>query len=737
MWFQRLLPVFFIVAVCAASPAQAVPLIGSKETPVNFMADSLSHDDAAQSVTALGDVELMQGGNILHADKIVYHLAEDRVSAIGNVSLLDEKGDVFFAEYIELRNQMKDGFVQSLLALLADGSRFSATDAERSKNGTVTTMTDASYTACKVCETNPKPLWQIRADKVVHDQNERTVKYDNARLEFMGVPVAWSPIFSHPDPTLKRKSGFLRPQYGYSTTLGTHIKGGYYYDIAPDKDATLVLEPSSLAGMRVEGEWRQRFAHGELQLNASTVNSDRKKEDGRVEESVQRGHVFASGRFDLDDKWRSGFQLQRTTDKQYLKLYDISEEDVLTTQAFAERFDARDYSRISAYRFQDVRLGIRPEQPDVLPYAEHRMLGAPVALWGGRWEAEAGLLGLARSGREQDMERVALAGGWERRDFSRWGLSTISRLSARTDTYFVQDSTAALSDPSLARNANLVRPLATATLISSYPLVKRMTSLQAMIEPIMGVSLSPDVSKDNDEIPNEDSLDVRFDSSNLFDENRFPGIDRQEDGGRVNYGMKAGLYGDDGRYGRVYLGQSYRFAGDRIFPAGSGLERRLSDFVGQIKVGLAENFDADYRFQLDSETMSPRRHEAQAGGGNDTFRLNGRYLYTAAVAGTGFDESREQVQIDGVFKLSEHWSYNASSLYDLGDEPGLRNATTGFTYMDECFTFAIQGARDVADKASGDNDTRLMLRVGLRNIGEFTGPKISLGRAQNQSTAAP
>lgn len=719
--------VFLLAGVSAGYPNPLSQKNDYRDSAVNFAAKSVSHDDANQTVTAIGDVELVQGSRILRADRIVYYLAEDKVTAIGGVSLLDDDGSVYFAEFVELRNKMKDGFVQGLLTLLADGSRFTAVEAKRENDGTLTTMTEATYTVCKVCEADPHPLWQIKASEVVHDANARTVRYKNARMELLGVPLAYSPIFSHPDPTLKRKSGFLRPQYGWTTALGGHVNAGYYHDIAPDKDMTLQVQPTALAGVLLQGEWRERFRNGQIKINGGTVNSDRQEEDGSIAVGRQRGHLFADGRFDLNDEWRGGFDVARASDKQYLRLYDLSKENVLNTQVYAERFSGRDYSRVSALNFQDLRLGARVSQPDIFPMMDHSMIGEPGALWGGRWQADVSALGLTRTNNNQDVVRGSLSAGWERRNTLPAGFLTTVRLDGRGDYYGVQNSDAAKANPLLDSNPAAGRGMATASLIASYPLAKTLAASQAVIEPVAGINMSPKVGSMSDVIPNEDSIDVQFDSNNLFQQSRFPGGDRQEDGGRINYGVKTGVYGDEGQYGTVFLGQSYRFYGDPLFPAGSGLEQRRSDFVGQFKAGFLNYLDADYRFQFDSATLDAKRHEVQAGGGNDMFRLSTRYLYLAAVAGTGFTEARQQMQVQGSYRLTKHWQWRASALQDFGDQPGLRNASTGIDYADECFTFSVQGSRNVADEASGDNETQLLLRIGFKNIGEFAGPKIPLG----------
>jgi LPS-assembly protein len=713
------------VLLLTVTPVFAEPSMSSK--PVNFQSKQLSHDDEKQTVTAIGDVELIQGDRILRADKMVYHLDTDTVEAIGNISLLDEYGNVSFAEYVTLSKDMKDGFIHSLLSLLADGSRFTATEARR-ENGVKTTMTDASYTPCKVCETDPKPLWQIKADKVVHNEETKSIDYKNARLEFAGVPLAWSPIFSHADPSVKRKSGFLRPNYGFDSDMGTFVEGGYYFGgISPDKDATLRIRPTTEAGVLVQGEWRQRFEKGRIEIEASGAHSDRTEDDGTIDEGRNRGHVFANGRFDLDSKWRAGFDVERASDKEYLRLYDISKENVLESEAFAERLAGRDYTRISALNFQDVRLGNRPDQPDILPWIEHRMLGAPGALLGGRWELGAGAMGVRREGSlGQDVQRSSFDLGWERRDIFPVGLATTASIQGRADYYAVQDSTAALLNPLLDDDTSAVRGMGIASLTASYPLVKRLAKSQVVVEPIVGASISPHIDENDTDIPNEDSIDTEFDTNNLFSNSRFPGIDRQEDGARLNYGMRLGAYGDNGRYAKLYVGQSYRFDDDLVFPAGSGLEDNASDIVGQLNVSLSKYLSGDYRFQIDTDNLGIRRHELQALAANDKVSLGTHYIYIDKIAGTGFNESRQQILMDGRYNLDKQWWLNGETLVDMGEEPGLRKAQFGFNFANECFSFSAQAARNLMSEASGDSGTVLMLRVGFKNIGDFNAGEIEL-----------
>ena len=702
------------------------PLIYSSEMPVRIDAQHLSYDDVAETVTATGNVEVVQDDKILRADKIVYNQKTDTVAASGNVTLLDDKGDVSYAEYAELTGNMKTGYIKGLLALLVDGSRFTAAEA-RHEDGNTTTMTNASYTPCEVCEENPEPIWQIKADKVVHDKEEKSIKYKNARLELLGVPMAFTPVFVHADPTVKRKSGFLRPRFGWTDEVGSYIEGGYYFgDIAPDMDATLQVRPTTRAGILAMGQWRQRFETGRIELNLSGVESDRLEEHGATDKDRWRGHIFANGLYDIDDKWRAGFNVEKASDKGYLRLYDISKENVLESEVYAERFSGRNYSRISGLSFQDVRLGVRPDQPEIFPRMEHRMVGEPGAMFGGRWTAGVSALALLRDENQQDMQRGSVDIGWERRDILPIGLTTQWNLGARGDFYSLQDRTAAVTNPGLDPDSRQGRGTAIASVTTSYPMVKRVPQGQIVVEPLVGASISPQNDEDDFGIPNEDSVDIQLDTSNLFAQSRFPGVDSQEDGARVTYGLKTGLYGDNGRFGKIFVGQSYRMDDDNVFPAGSGLEDNSSDVVGQVTLALSEYLRADYRFQLDNRHLSMRRNELQAYGGNDKFTANVGYIYVAGVAGTGFTESREQMSLGGSYRLTPEWTASAYTLTDLGQEPGLRKASLGIFYVDECFTFGIDGTRNLIRETSGESGTVIMMRLGLKNIGEISTPSIQL-----------
>lgn len=691
---------------------------------VDLQADSMSHDERSGFVTASGDVMIVQDGRILRADEVSYDLGSDTVHAQGHVVLNEESGDIHLSDEVTYNDRLQNGTVSNLRSTLRDGSRFTAAEGERA-GGVKTTMHRASYTPCEPCESDPDspPLWGLRAAEVSHDQEQHRVIYRHARLEVKGVPVAYTPYFSHPDGSVRQKSGFLSPTAGYKSDLGAFVESHYYWAAAPDFDATFGVMAMTQQAPLGLAEFRKRWDNASFEVSGGVTSSDRT--DSSAGEAIRerdevRGHVLATGLWDISEKWRTGLDVNWSSDDQYMRQYGFTNDDVLENRLYAERFSGRNYATASLIGFQDTRIREVPlDQPDILPeiYASFRGEPAAVPLIKGQWEAEMSALGLQREGDEQDMRRASFGLGWSRRMISDYGLVATAQARVRGDVYHSADRLAVA--PERENTVTETRLFPQADFQVSYPMARPFEKMQARIEPVVSLTAAPDISE-SDKIPNEDSNDVQIDASNLFEPNRFPGYDRVEDQSRVTYGLRSGLFGYGGSYGEVFVGQSYRLSReDNPFPAGSGLDRRDSDIVGQISGRYGRLYTLDYRFQLDGDRLSPARHEIDAGLDLNRFRLNSRYLYARALEGTDIDESREQVQADAQFYLSKEWRLRSGGTQDLGKDPGLRKLYGGIDYLGQCLFVSLTGERNYTNEVSGDNDTEVLLRIGLKNLGEF------------------
>ncbi len=688
---------------------------------MNFDADNLSHDETGQIITATGSVVMTQAGKTVRADKVTYNLKNDTVIGEGNVVFEDVNGDKHYADRVEFQDSMKNGFVQGLQTFLVDGSKFKASSGKH-KNGMVTVMKDASYTPCESCE-GKEPLWQIKAAEVKHDKEVHSISYKNARFEVAGVPVAYTPYFSHPDGTVQRKSGFLTPSAGYKSDLGGFVESAYYWSVAPDKDLTVGAMVMTQEAPLLKGEWRQRWENAKLTVAPSISYSSRNSEDDNVKVVVDeelRGNLRADGLWDINEKWRSGLKVDVASDKQYLRQYDFDEEDVLENELYAERFSGRDYFAARMLAFQDLRVQEeREDQPNVLPEIEASFMGEPGSMLGGRWSLSANALGLVRESDEQDMGRMGVGAGWNRRFVSDFGFVSVLDAQTRAEVYRVSDRRNSDSDPTVDNSSSEARGFGFINGQTSYPVSKPIKNGRVVIEPMVALTVAPNIEIDDD-IPNEDSEDVQLDSLNLFEPSRFPGLDRVEDQSHATYGLRTGIYGDDGSFGDVFIGQSHRLQDDdNPFSRGSGLERQQSDVVGQISGAYRKDYRLNYRFQLDNEGFSSERHELEASAKIKNLDLSTRYLFAKALEGTEITESREQIENSAAYRFNDEWQLRGSARHDLGEDPGLRRALMGLDYTGQCFSWSVTGERNLTSDVSGDSGTEIMFRIGLKNLGEF------------------
>ncbi len=728
-------------ALLVFAPFHYVSAQGLSKGPVDLQADKLVHDDNGKSVTASGNVVLIQGGRTVSADEIVYNFKEDTVIATGNVIFTEANGDKHYANKAEFNNALKDGFVESLKSLLVDGSRFKASNA-RHIGGNKTIMKDAYYTPCDPCKNDPDadPLWQIRASEVEHDKEAKRVTYRNARFEVKGVPVAYLPYFSHPDGTEKRKSGFLTPSAGYKSELGVFAQGNYYWSIAPEKDMTLGIMAMSKQAPLAMAQWRQRWSNAYLIADGSVTYSDRTERDAGVnvkKDNDVRGNFSANGRWDINNKWRSGINVNVASDDQYLRQYDLDDsDDVLENELYLERFSGRNYAAARMLAFQDLRTTEnKSDQPHVLPEIQTSFIGEPssVPVIGGRWSFDASVLGLVREKSGQDVSRFHSELGWKRRLVSDFGLVSVVDANIQGSLYSVNDRTGSQNNDTIDGNSLETRSFGYINALTSYPVAKEFENSQLLIEPIVALTVAPNINIDSN-IPNEDSQDVQIDTLNLFEPNRFPGVDGVEDRSHLTYGLRTGLYSHGGSYGEAFLGQSYRFNEDENpFSQGSGLDQQESDIVGQISANYKNNYKLDYRFQLDNHSLSSQRHEVDAVASFGGLTLSSRYLFAKELDGTDINETREQINNSASYYINDNWRIYGSARHDLGNDAGLRKAGFGVDYLGQCISLSLIGERNLTDETSGDSGTEIMLRIGLKNLGEIQTSSVTLGGSNNNS----
>ena len=703
---RRLAAAAAFVALASLQPlattAHAQP---SRGLPILFTADRLTYDPATRVFHARGNVEASQGGHVLKADEITYDQGADKLHAEGHVALTEPGGEVVFARVADVTGDLKTGVVEDLKAILADGAHIAAASGQRSE-GVISELDHAVYSACDLCKDHPErpPLWQVKAVKVRHDKNEKIVEFSESWMEIEGVPVFYIPYFYQPDPSVKRKTGLLMPSFANSSDLGAIVQLPAFFVLSPQSDLTLTPWITTQEGPVIEAEYRRALQHGTVEIDGSLT---------RDSEPQTRGHVIGSARYDIDETWRAGLDLRRTLDRTYLRRYNFGNQQTLISRAFAEAFADNHYFSANTYVFQGLD---QDDDNDTIPIVAPKLDYAYTSErdpLGGRTGVNLDFASFTRV-EGSDTQRLSARADWRLPMVGAIGDLYTLQAGLWGDAYHVNDFKPETGADHVTGFTGRMFPQA--SLQARLPLVRDGERYSQVIEPIAEAAIAPDIGNSR-RIPDEDSQDVEFDDTNVFGFERFPGLDRVEEGPRLNYGFAWSVLGDNDIGARVFAGQSYHFLNDRLFPEGSGLENNLSDLVAAVDLAPDPLVYLNYRNRIDVSRGAARRHELQGRFGPKTLRLGVGYIRFDSTPEAGFPK-REQVNFGLTSQLDRYWRARIAGVRDLTGGGPWRELGIRFIYEDECFLFTVGYAReDIEDRDIKPRDV-VFVRFGFKTIGD-------------------
>ena len=704
----------------APAPAPTAVQPASQNAPVTFTADEVQYDQNAALVMARGRVEAFQGGRILRADELTYNRSTGVATARGNVQLIEADGQVMFAESAELSNQMRDGVLEGLRGYLLQNGRIAATGARRT-DGSILDLSRVLYTVCDPCKDDPlaPPLWQLRARTATLDRNEQQVRYRGASLDMAGVPVMWLPYFQHPDGSAARQSGFLSPSFGITKYLGGFIETPYYWAI--DESQELVLRPttSTRVSPNLGLDYRRRFNIGEMEVLSSIGQLDGR--DGTDEGFA--GHIFAKGRFSLDETWRAGFDANRASSDQYLRIYRYGSQRILPTTVFTEGFwGPEGFARFDARAYQGLRSTDDISQiPLVLPniYADWE---SPEDSLGGRFTVDTSSFAIFRG-----------TGTSTRRASSRIGyalprmddLGGIWTLRAQSDlaAYDFENINLAPNYAKGDANGQSAAANLRAALDWRMPFLRNSGDWGSqVVEPRIQLVTGP-MTGSQYRIPNEDSIVYDFTDANLFSLNRFPGRDRQEGGTRADMALRGAWFMPENRQLEALVGRSFRVQedGGPFYPL-SGLENRASDWVSRLTFRPTSWLDLTGRSRREGESLAARTYDVSGTlrpSDNTSFTVG--YLKAPPVPYITPFAQREEIYL-GVSQRLGMWRFSALGRQNIELNRPVAAALSAL-YEDECFIFETRFVKNYAEDQTTNNlypgATMLLFRFGFKTIGDF------------------
>ncbi len=746
----------------------------------------VDYDYNNNRVSAVGNVQLFYNGTSVEADKVIYDQKTKRLHAEGNIRMTDADGKVTYANVMDLSDDYRDGFVDSLRVDTADATRMAATRSDRS-SGNYTVFENGVYTACAPCRDDPKkpPLWQVKGARIVHDQNEKMLYFETAQLEFFGVPLAYMPYFSTPDPTVKRKSGFLMPGFTENATYGFGVDIPYYWAIAPDYDATFTPRITSRQGVLMQAEFRQRLLNGSYQIRAYGIDQlDQAAFAGQPGDRQFRGGVETKGQFAINDKWVWGWDGVVLSDYYFMSDYRLSVyKDTLNsflalpTEAVSQLYltgvGNRSYFDLRTIYYLSFS-GNQQQVPVIYPVLDYsNVFNYPI--FGGEVSYKTNFVNLTRNDAVFDpittlantnglcttasadpMARIpsqcllrGMPGTYTR--FSaeaQWRRSFTDSAGEIWTPFAILRADAINADisnqPGVANflpvgDTQALRLMPTVGLEYRYPFINVQPWGSTTIEPIAQVIIRPNETYAG-KLPNEDAQSLVYDASNLFSVDKFSGYDRVEGGGRANVGVQSTVQFDRGGSIKVLFGQSYQLFGLNSFAVqdatntgvDSGLATQKSDYVTSINYSPNSTYTFSVRSRFDEQTWNVQRFEAEARANYNRWAVSLLYGNYAAQPELGYLTRREGLLASGSVKVAANWVATGALRWDL-EANKLNQYVVGAGYVDDCFVLAANYVTSYSYSAGSAPPIlghAYMLQIGLRTLANTSSTASGLGGIQ-------
>jgi len=644
--------------------------------------------------------------NRVDVSEFIYSITTKVLSAENGV-LLDNESNRYNIQKLKL-DLLQDKIIGKDIVVNFNNKLFNSLDNQPRLRGNAIFLSKGStiikkgvFTTCK--KTDDCPPWEISSDKITHDKTKKIIHYDNAWLKVYDVPILYFPKFFHPDPTVKRQSGFLIPTYNESTTHGGHISMPYFKVIRDNIDLTFSPRFYTNDKAILQTEYRHLTKNSNHILDFSIKNSNPVKLN--LKESQSETHFFSDSSFKLNfdyfDLSKVDLKIQQTSNDSYLKKYKLKSDLIESTSDLHSKinFEAtKDSSELNiiAEVFEDLTKNKSDRYEYILPsYSYSKNIYED--LFNGNLIFSS--LGYNRIYNTNVNKKVAV------NDFN-YKSNYITNSAGFISNYEILfknfNSDSKNSNDYKNKIESNIQALINYEI--KYPLKKNGKKFNSILSPIISARYSPNQNK------NLSESDRLIDYNNIFSINRIGSDENVEGGQSITIGNEYKIYEKENDQKEIFslkLATMFRDEEDTKMPKSSTLGKEKSDIIGGMKFKTNQFIDLSYNFSLDSDLDTVNYNSI-----NTTFSVNNfvtsfEFLEKNNILGSeSYFSNNTTLDIDSnnslIFKTRENKEKDLIEYYNLI-----------YQYKNDCLIAGVEYKKDYYKDVGIEPEEQLMFSITI------------------------
>ena len=690
------------------------------DKPIGFEADNVVVNQADGSLFATGNVELKQANNTLRADEVTYYRNQNKAIARGNVVHIDGDGTVTNAAIMEIDTEFSHILAETIISNFTTGEWLSADQADRIAGDRG--IFDASrFTPCKCDFLNgERPLWDIKASQSVRNEKTQTITHYKMRMSVLNVPVGYLPFLSHPDWTVRRRSGVLTPSFIISSDLGFTPSIPYYQIIDETSDVEFTTYKYQYRGLGVKSRYRKLWDRAELNATIYTANVETYKKNRELVGAVDATYASRIG-----NGWDIRANLRRASQDTFMRRYDFNDDTSLKSTISATRTIDNRYYRVEASDRQSLLASDKTlNEPTVLPsiFYEKTEKG-----WRGNQKFRTELSAVQLDN-DQGHDMARWSGIFEVAEDFDLPLG-IANYEANVSGNYYSIHTKPDSAATSLGDISFVTPALSVGW--RLPIAVVGANRTAIFEPQARLAFIGGKDRTS-AIPNRDASDYRIDEANLFLLNRYQGKDYILPGTRADIGVSATT--NDNFFGDVsgFFGVSRRLSGKTSAGLNTDQGDKYSDYVASLTINPANSLNLRWSGRLSSRDLTLNESKTSLSSALGTGSLSVTHNQLAKAYFASSDDDREELSASYSQSLIGGWQFSATQLWDLSyGKTRRKKSTAALSWnggVQDCLYVTINYEHDpVADRDVSAVD-QLNFAIGFKNLGALSQSAVSAFR---------